>query len=58
MQWTQELIRRGSTIISQLKTEGRIKIMGGIYDVENGKVGLLEIGEKNTAVPLMQYLEH
>lgn len=55
---TIERIRRESPIISQLETEGRIKITGGIYDVENGKVTFLEIGAKNTAVPLAQYSEH
>lgn len=35
---TIERIRRESPIISELETTGQIKIVGGIYDVENGKV--------------------
>lgn len=35
---TIERIRRESPIISELETTGQIKIVGGVYDVENGKV--------------------
>jgi len=54
---TIERIRHESPIISQLETEGRIKIMGGIYDVETGKVNFLDMAAKSAAVPLAQYLE-
>lgn len=38
VQLTIERIRRESPIIASLEKEGKIKIIGGMYDVENGKV--------------------
>ena len=38
---TVEGIRRRSSILSQMETEKKIKIVGGIYDVENGHVRFL-----------------
>lgn len=35
-------IRRESPIISELEQEGKIKIVGGLYDVENGNVVFFE----------------
>lgn len=35
---TMERIRRESPIIAELETEGKIKIVGGMYDVETGMV--------------------
>lgn len=35
---TIERIRRESPIISELEKEGKIKIIGGVYDVHSGKV--------------------
>ncbi len=35
---TMERIRRESPIIAELETEGKIKIVGGMYDVETGVV--------------------
>lgn len=35
---TIERIRRESPIVSELELEGKIKIVGGLYDVENGGV--------------------
>jgi carbonic anhydrase len=39
---TMERIRRESTIIADLESTGQIKIIGGLYDVENGKVNFFE----------------
>lgn len=39
---TIERIRRESPIIAELETEGKIKIIGGLYDVETGKVHFFE----------------
>lgn len=39
---TIERIRRESPIISELELEGKIKIVGGLYDVENGNVVFFE----------------
>ena len=42
---TIDRIRRESPIIAQLEHEGTIKIVGGIYNVENGKVIFLNNNE-------------
>jgi carbonic anhydrase len=42
IQLTIERIRRESPIISELESEGKIKIIGGIYEVESGKVSFFE----------------
>lgn len=39
---TMERIRRESPIIAELEEEGKIKIIGGLYDVDNGKVLFFE----------------
>jgi carbonic anhydrase len=39
---TIDRIRRESPIIADLESAGQIKIIGGIYDVENGKVTFYE----------------
>jgi len=39
---TIERIRRESPIIAELESTGQIKIIGGLYDVENGKVSFYE----------------
>ncbi len=39
---TIERIRRESTIIAELEQEGKIKIVGGVYDLDNGKVTFFE----------------
>lgn len=39
---TIERIRRESPIIAELESSGQIKIIGGLYDVENGKVSFFE----------------
>jgi len=39
---TIERIRRESPIIAELESSGQIKIIGGLYDVENGKVTFYE----------------
>lgn len=39
---TIERIRRESPIIADLEKEGKIKIVGGLYDVETGKVNFFE----------------
>lgn len=39
---TIERIRRESLIIDELEQEGKIKIVGGSYDVETGKVSFFE----------------
>jgi carbonic anhydrase len=36
---TIDRIRRESPIIAELEEQGTIKIIGGVYDLENGKVG-------------------
>jgi len=54
---TMDRIRNESPIIARLEKEGSIKIMGGIYDVETGKVNFLEIDANNIFVPQAQYLE-
>ncbi len=35
-------IRKGSSILAALEKSGDIKIVGGVYDIENGKVELLK----------------
>ena len=35
---TIERVRRESPIIAELEQSGQIKIVGGLYEVENGKV--------------------
>lgn len=37
-----EGVRKRSTIISEMEIENKIKIVGGIYDVETGKVSFLD----------------
>ena len=54
---TIERIRNESPIISQLEREGIVKIVGGIYDVETGKVNFLEIDANSILVPQAQYQE-
>jgi len=54
---TMDRIRNESPIIARLEKEGSIKIMGGIYDVETGKVNFLEIDANNIPVQQAQYLE-
>ena len=54
---TMDRIRNESPIIARLEEEGSIKIMGGIYDVETGKVNFLEIDANNIPVQQAQYLE-
>lgn len=39
---TIERIRKESTLIAELEQEGKIKIVGGLYDVETGKVNFYE----------------
>ena len=39
---TIDRIRRESPIIAELEKTGQIKIIGGLYDVENGKVSFYE----------------
>lgn len=39
---TIDRIRRESPIIAELESTGQIKIIGGLYDVENGKVSFYE----------------
>jgi len=39
---TIDRIRRESPIIAELESTGQIKIIGGLYDVENGKVRFYE----------------
>ncbi|MDI1255698.1 MAG: carbonic anhydrase family protein [Flavobacterium sp.] len=39
---TIERIKRESTIIAELEQQGNIKIVGGLYDVETGKVTFYE----------------
>lgn len=39
---TIERIRRESPIIAELESTGKIKIIGGLYDVDNGKVTFYE----------------
>jgi carbonic anhydrase len=39
---TMERIRRESPIIAELESTRQIKIIGGLYDVENGKVNFFE----------------
>jgi len=55
---TMDRIRNESPIIARLEKEGSIKIMGGIYDVETGKVNFLEIDANNIPVQQAQYLEN
>ena len=54
---TMDRIRNESPIIARLEKEGSIKIMGGIYDIETGKVNFLEIDANNIPVQQAQYLE-
>lgn len=54
---TMDCIRSQSPIIDQLEKEGVIKIMGGIYDVETGKVKFLTTPAKNNTVPLAHYFK-
>ena len=54
---TMDRIRNESPIIARLEKEGSIKIMGGIYDVETGKVNFLEIDANNIPVQQAQYQE-
>ena len=54
---TMDRIRNESPIIARLEKEGSIKIMGGIYDVETGKVNFLETDANNIPVQQAQYLE-
>jgi carbonic anhydrase len=37
-----ERIRQESTLINELEKAGKIKIVGGFYDVETGKVNFYE----------------
>lgn len=39
---TIDRIRRESPIIAELETEGKIKLIGGMYNVENGQVTFFE----------------
>jgi carbonic anhydrase len=42
VQLTIERIRKESSIIANLENEGKIKIVGGLYDVETGIVKFYE----------------
>ena len=42
VQLTVERIRAESPIIAALESEGKIKIIGGLYDIETGKVNFYE----------------
>ena len=53
---TMERIRSESGIISDLEKEGSIRIVGGIYDVETGKVDFLEMTSEKNLQPLSGYL--
>jgi carbonic anhydrase len=35
-------IRKSSTVLTDLEKEGKLKIVGGVYDLETGKVTLIE----------------
>lgn len=42
IQLTIDRIRRESPIIAELEQEGKIMVIGGLYEVESGKVGFFE----------------
>jgi carbonic anhydrase len=37
-------LRDGSTVISKLVKEGKLLVVGGVYDLDTGKVTPVELG--------------
>lgn len=53
---TIDRIRKESSIISDLEQEGIIRIVGAVYDVENGIVDFLEMASETSLQPTNVYL--
>ena len=53
---TIDRIRKESSIISDLEQEGVIRIVGAVYDVENGIVDFLEMASETSLQPTNVYL--
>jgi carbonic anhydrase/SulP family sulfate permease len=47
---TVQLIRQKSTALGRLESEGRIKIVGGMYDLSTGKASIFEVEKEHPAL--------
>jgi carbonic anhydrase len=54
---TLERVRKESPILAEMEQQGKIKVVGAMYDVESGKVTFYEEEKENNALSQAQKLE-